>query len=133
LFIAIVFSRYLSYYLFNSFPSSFFPFLSFSPSKSEAIRAQFLTAIAAFLGTFLGYQVERNENYENLLLALTSGGFLYIATVSMLPAIVRDEQKSQSWTEIVLQLIAFLLGIALMLLVLFFEEAEEGGDHGHQH
>jgi zinc transporter ZupT len=93
-------------------------------SKSEAIKAQFVTAVAAVIGTIIGYQVERNENYENVLLALTSGGFLYIATVSMLPSIAND--SSSSFLEIFFQLVLFLLGIGLMIGVLYFEE-----NHGH--
>jgi hypothetical protein len=62
--------------------------VSYHFSKWEAIRAQFLTAIAAFLGTILGLSAQRNETMERLMLAMTSGGFLYIATVSILPIVV---------------------------------------------
>lgn len=102
-------------------PAHLFLVLFFSlRSKSEAIKAQFVTAVWAFVGTVVGYGVERNESMENLLLALTSGGFLYIATVSMLPPIVQDSDAPAK--EIALQMIMFLLGVFLMILVLFFEE-----------
>lgn len=88
-------------------------------SKFEAIRAQFLTAIAAMAGTAVGLYAQRNKTAEELLLAFTSGGFLYIATVSMLPSIVTDKNSPISQT--VLEILAFSLGVGVMLLVALFE------------
>jgi len=88
-------------------------------SKFEAIRAQFLTAIAAMVGTAVGLYAQRNKSAEDLLLAFTSGGFLYIATVAMLPSIVTD--KSSPLAQTVLEISGFSLGVGMMLLVALFE------------
>lgn len=58
------------------------------------------------------------------MLAGTSGGFLYIATVSMTPQILnRDDQGTESSLQLVLELVSFLLGITMMIIVSAFEES----------
>ena len=94
-------------------------------SKYEAIKAQFVTAIAAFIGTAVGLMVERNRVAEDILLSVTSGGFVYIACVGMLPKLLSSSHSS-GW-QIVLEGIAFLLGVSLMVVVLLFEQ------HEHEH
>jgi len=65
-------------------------------TKFQAIKAQFVTAIAAFLGTLVGlFLAQRNEEWESGLLALTSGGFVYIATVGVLPSILRNNRGDE--------------------------------------
>ena len=87
-------------------------------SKSEAIQAQFVTAIAAFVGTIVGLLADRNQVFEDLLLAMTAGGFVYIATVSSVPMILKEKS---SLMEIVGLCVMFGLGIAMMILVTYFE------------
>lgn len=86
--------------------------------KYEAIRAQFLTAIAAVIGTIVGLQAQRNQIVEDLLLAFTSGGFLFLATVTMLPSIV---QKTSPVSQIIAEAFSFILGITMMVVVAMFE------------
>ena len=58
-------------------------------TKTEAIRAQFVTAVAAFAGTATSLVgANSSETAKALLLAWTNGGFLYIATVSMIPTVL---------------------------------------------
>ncbi len=87
-------------------------------SKSEAIKAQFLTALGAFAGTIVGLSAERNPIFEDLFLAFTSGGFIYIATVGALPQILAEENSGM---QIVCEIIAFITGIAMMVAVTYFE------------
>lgn len=91
-------------------------------SKWEAIQAQFLTAIAAFLGTFVGLYAHKNEFVETIMIAVTSGGFLYIATVTIMPLVIA--QKS-SLTQTLLESIAFLIGVGFMVAVAVLEEINE--------
>ncbi len=63
-------------------------------TKGEAIRAQFITALGAFLGTIVGYYIAtsgndagHNDERRAFTLALMSGGFLYLSTVGILPSI----------------------------------------------
>ncbi len=93
--------------------------------KWEAIGLQFITAVGALIGTWIGYQVESNDAYKNILLAIASGGFLYIATVSMVPSIIAEKG---SVFEIIMQMISFLAGVGLMVLVLWLEAI---GGHSH--
>ena len=91
-------------------------------SKWEAIKAQFVTAIAAFLGTFLGLYAQKNEFLEKILLATTSGGFLYIATVGILPAVIN---RKSTLIQIFLECVGFSLGVGFMIVVACLEEIHE--------
>ena len=82
-----------------------------------------MTAIAAMLGTTVGLFAERNKLLEELLLSFTAGGFLYIGTCGILPTVVKDESNSLS--QIFLELIAFVLGVLMMVAVALLE--------GHSH
>jgi zinc transporter 7 len=90
-----------------------------SHSKWQAISAQFVTAIAAFAGTFVGLLAERHPVFEDLLLAFTSGGFVYIATIGALPKIVEEES---SIVQLIGEVLMFVAGVGLMVLVTFLEE-----------
>jgi solute carrier family 39 (zinc transporter), member 7 len=92
-------------------------------SKIEAIMAQFLTAIAAFLGTIVGLWASSSMPGITFV---TGGGFAYIATVTILPKIL--EQHKASFRIRLLQLVAFLVGIGFLYSVTLFEE-----DHSHGH
>jgi zinc transporter 7 len=59
-----------------------------------------------------------NKQLEELMLAFSSGGFLYLATVSILPDIVREKSGPLQTT---LELLAFVCGIAMMVVVAVYE------------
>ena len=81
-----------------------------------------MTAIAAFLGTFFGLYAQKNETLEKILLATTSGGFLYIATVGILPSVINEKS---SLVQISLECVGFSLGIGFMVAVAYLEEVSE--------
>jgi zinc transporter 7 len=87
-------------------------------SKSSAIKMQFLTAIAAFIGTAFGLYARRHKHIEDCLLAITAGGFVYIATVNILPSI---SQTSSSIFQIFMEVLCFSFGVSFMVLVAFLE------------
>lgn len=87
-------------------------------SKWQAIKAQFLTAVAAVLGTAVGLQATRNKGLEELLLAFTSGGFVYLATVSMLPEIVNSYSTK---TQLAAEMVCFMAGVGMMVAVALYE------------
>ena len=60
-----------------------------------------------------------SESLQDRMLALTGGGFLYLATVTMLPAVLK-EHKSSYW-QIISEAIAFALGVSMMVIVAMFE------------
>lgn len=51
------------------------------------------------------------------VLPLTAGGFIYIATVSVLPELLEDSKLGQSIKEI----IALLLGVFMMVIIASYE------------
>ena len=96
-------------------------------SKWQAIQAQFVTAIAAFLGTAVGYLFSSsNETAKFVLESTTSGGFIYIATgivASIAASSTEGSKQSQSasYTQIVLEVFCFALGVGIMVLVALME------------
>lgn len=83
--------------------------------KWAAIRTQLLTALGAALGAVVG--VMTGETKADLLLNFTAGGFIYVATVDVLPQLLRECSAWQSVKEIG----AMCAGIGLMLVVMAFE------------
>ena len=63
---------------------------------------QFVTAIAAFIGTAVGLFARRHQLIEDYFLAVTAGGFVYIATVNILPAIA---QSADSFFQIAMEVL----------------------------
>ena len=96
-------------------------------SKWQAIQAQFVTAIAAFFGTAVGYVFSSsNETAKVVLESTTSGGFIYIATgivASIAASSTEGSKQSQSasYTQIVLEVCCFALGVGIMVLVALME------------
>ena len=84
-------------------------------SKWAAIRAQLSTALGALLGTLVGLAAGRTNSA--LLQCFTAGGFIYVATVDVLPSLLRECSPKQS----ALELLAMGAGIYLMYLVLVLE------------
>lgn len=111
-------------------------------SKARAMQAQFVTAIGAFLGTFIGIGINRlaaaspasaasssndptgifgtNVEAGDLTLPFTAGGFLYIATVGVIPEILESGQslsKGAKVKQAFYQLIALTFGIGIMFII----------------
>ena len=94
-------------------------------SKQRAILAQFGTAVAAMLGTFVGLFLQGwVAAGDESLIFLTAGGFVYLATVTIIPDVL-DEGTSFQFR--LAQLTCFASGIAFLYAVTLLEE----GDHGH--
>ncbi len=55
-------------------------------SFGAAVRAQLLTAMSAMLGTIVA--VSTGQKGSNFFLNFTAGGFIYVATVDVLPALL---------------------------------------------
>lgn len=106
-------------------------------SKYQAVQAQFMTAIAAMLGTIVALYFADGWVGERLLY-VTAGGFIYLATVTILPEVLEDDRHSASFR--LAQLAAFLAGIGFLYLVYLMEEYGESNSphdgtsqHGHGH
>ncbi|KAK2812725.1 hypothetical protein FQN50_001053 [Emmonsiellopsis sp. PD_5] len=106
-------------------------------SKRKAMGAQFVTAIGAFLGTFIGIAIQEfggsgatsdaaasatgllgtSLTVGDLLLPFTAGTFLYVGTVAVIPELLETgKNKGEELRKTVTQFIAMAAGAGIMLL-----------------
>lgn len=82
-------------------------------SKRKAMALQLVTAVGALSGTFIALLGSSGEAAP-WVLPFTAGGFIYIATVSVLPELLEESTKLyQSLKEIA----ALLAGVGLMVII----------------
>lgn len=112
-------------------------------SKSRAMQAQFLTAVGAYMGTFLGIALNEwgsggvaedgvnhvttllgtSVTWGDLALPFTAGSFLYIGTVGVVPELLEEDEQEQGQSvgkklvDFVGQLVAMLVGIGIMFVI----------------
>jgi len=87
-------------------------------SKKKAMMLQFSTAIGAMLGTLCSLALEGiSDTATAWILPFTAGGFIYIATVSVIPELLEDSKIGQSIKEI----LALLVGVYMMVLIAEYE------------
>lgn len=87
-------------------------------TKNKALLLNFLVGLSAILGTILAILTGSNfENIAKYILPITAGGFLYMATVDLIPEL-KEEAKLK---KIALQFLVMIIGIILMYLMLFLE------------
>ncbi|XP_011304359.1 protein catecholamines up [Fopius arisanus] len=87
-------------------------------SKRKAMLLQLTTAVGALCGTYVSLLAEGMGDLATAwILPFTAGGFIYIATVSVIPELLTDTKFWQSVKEI----IALLLGVYMMVLIAEYE------------
>jgi solute carrier family 39 (zinc transporter), member 7 len=107
-------------------------------SKRKAMGAQFITAVGAFLGTFIGIFVNEygstasgdgeasgvgrgiwgtSLSWGDMLLPFTAGTFLYVGTVAVIPELLESGcgTKMQEFRRMGMQFAAMFVGAAIML------------------
>lgn len=113
-------------------------------SKRKAMGAQFVTAIGAFLGTFIGIAVQElggnsssaaitdsslpssgllgtSLTWGDMLLPFTAGTFLYVGTVSVIPELLETgKDKRTEIKKTIVQFLAVMVGAGIMLVYVFF-------------
>ncbi|KAL1123722.1 hypothetical protein AAG570_001495 [Ranatra chinensis] len=83
-------------------------------SRRKAMYLQLVTAFGAISGTVVSLLVEGlDESASNFILPFTAGGFIYIATVSVIPELLSDTKLWQSMKEIA----ALLVGVSMMVFI----------------
>ncbi|KAI7859075.1 ZIP zinc transporter-domain-containing protein [Circinella umbellata] len=116
-------------------------------SKKRAMMAQFTTAVGAFLGTIIGIiieQVSRADTGEkdtlvvgedtgilgtglhpsDLVIPFTAGGFMYIATVGVIPELLQVTGKIQKdRRQALAEFASMLVGLSLMAVIAWNEGA----------
>ncbi|KYM98144.1 PREDICTED: protein catecholamines up-like [Cyphomyrmex costatus] len=87
-------------------------------SKRKAMMLQLTTAIGALLGTFISLLAEGMDDFATRwILPFTAGGFIYIATVSVIPELLTATKFWQSVKEIS----ALFVGVYMMVLIADYE------------
>jgi zinc and cadmium transporter len=88
-------------------------------SKRKALAMNFLSALTAVLGTILTLWLGSTiTNLETILVPIAIGGFIYIASSDLIPQLHKHSDKI---SKSIIQLITFILGIAVMALLLLLE------------
>lgn len=86
--------------------------------KGQALLFNFLSALTSVTGTLLVLILgTKIETISTILVPFTAGCFIYIATADILPELQKETKPHYS----LVQLIAFLSGIGMMVLLLQFE------------
>lgn len=88
-------------------------------SKIKALFFNFISALLAVIGVIAALIMGSNiENLSLFILPLTAGGFIYIAGSDLIPELHKTCEPPK---ESIFQLIAFVLGIVIMLLLVLLE------------
>lgn len=87
-------------------------------SKVRALFLNFITALTAILGAILVLVFGSGNLFANFLVPFAAGGFIYIASADLIPELHKHTQIKRSFW----QLVTFILGIGLMVLLLFLFE-----------
>lgn len=86
-------------------------------SKKKAIWLQCVTAIGAVSGTLVSLILGSLDERANAwILPFTAGGFIYIATVHLIPQL-----KNSDFKQTVVQLFCFVVGVAIMYMMSWLE------------
>ncbi|CAJ0577433.1 unnamed protein product, partial [Mesorhabditis spiculigera] len=90
-------------------------------TKTRAMMIQLVTALGAFSGCLLSLWsadgAVADAASATWVLPFTAGGFIYIATVSVIPELLENSSLKQT----VLEIIALLTGIYMMYLIAMYE------------
>jgi zinc and cadmium transporter len=87
-------------------------------TRLKALFFNFLSALTAFFGAASAiFLSEKITDFNNLILAFTAGGFLYIASSDLIPELHKETAPGRS----LLQLLFIVFGILIMASLLFIE------------
>ncbi|KAI7901425.1 Zinc/iron permease [Cokeromyces recurvatus] len=120
-------------------------------SKKKAMMVQFMTAIGAYIGTFIGICIEEmairlssintKHHHErghffgtpiawgDFIIAMTAGGFLYIATVGVIPELLEQNKVKSKLHQTIKELLFMIFGLLLMGILAL----NETKGHHHHH
>merc|ERR1719266_1953635 len=88
-----------------------------SPMKAKLLQS--FTAIGALLGCIVALAAQGGDfGLSSIILPFTAGGFIYIATVSVIPELL---EGASSFAQSVKEIIALILGVVMMVIIAQYE------------
>ncbi|CAF1280384.1 unnamed protein product [Adineta steineri] len=90
-------------------------------SRKKAILLQLTTAIGALLGCLIGllfHSAGAEAWATQTFLPITAGGFIYIATVSVIPELL---ETNSGFKQSIKEMLALIFGVFIMVLVAIYE------------
>lgn len=91
-------------------------------SKKKALLYNFYSASTAILGTLLTLWIGSGiNNLSTYILPIAAGGFVYLAVANLLPEVLKETSKRNTW----LNLLFIIIGILLMYVF------STNGGHSH--
>ena len=93
-------------------------------SMKKALLLNFLSALTAFIGLYVGLAVSTDQVVRQWIFAVTAGLFLYIALVDMLPELINGHVGSNSAKicGIIYNNVGFITGTLILFLLSVYEE-----------
>lgn len=89
-------------------------------SRRKAMSLQLLTAVGALGGTTISILLQDNfDAVTTWILPFTAGGFIYIATVSVIPELLED--ASTKYLQSLKEIVALLAGVGMMVIIAKYE------------
>jgi len=87
-------------------------------TKFGAFMAQWVSALGAFLGCFIGLQY--GSEAPTFVIGFTAGGFIYISCVSIMPDMLAS--STGGLKETMVQVIMMAAGVGMMIYVALYCE-----------
>lgn len=90
-------------------------------SRKKAMLLQLLTALGAVSGTMFSLYIQDTGEglVSSLILPFTAGGFIYIATVSVIPELL--EGSNAKFSQSIKEILALLAGVYMMVIIAQYE------------
>jgi len=81
--------------------------------KFQIIFVQFLTAMGCIAGVFFSFAADSLPFSPGWMVPFIAGGFIYIATVDVIPSLF----EKTTWPQTILEIFFMTLGVVLMLFI----------------